>query len=400
MLNLRNLDQLLKENLKDKIIFIRVDLNVPIKDEIVLDETRIERIIPTINALLEKESKICLLSHFGRPDGTNNSKFSLNKIISSLEKYLKKDILFIENSFEENVKEKIQSSSNNQIVLYENTRFHDGEEKNDQDLAMKVAQNADYFVNDAFSVSHRSHVSTVGIAKCLPSFSGRYLEKEVLMINKSLSTNSGKRLGIIGGSKISTKLKVLENLTENVDKLFVGGGMANTFLLAKGFKIGKSLCERSMINTANNILLKAEKNNCEIVLPIDALVAKDMEKGTSFNETSIEKIPSDALILDIGSKTISKITDILQEMSTVVWCGPLGLFELNPFQTGTVSIAKEISMLTKNKKIISVAGGGDTVAALSQSNYNKDFTYISTAGGAFLELLAGEKLPGLEVLRQ
>ena len=400
MLNLRNLDQLLKENLKDKIIFIRVDLNVPIKDEIVLDETRIERIIPTINALLEKESKICLLSHFGRPDGTNNSKFSLNKIISSLEKYLKKDILFIENSFEENVKEKIQSSTNNQIVLYENTRFHDGEEKNDQDLAMKVAQNADYFVNDAFSVSHRSHVSTVGIAKCLPSFSGRYLEKEILMINKSLNTNSGERLGIIGGSKISTKLKVLENLTENVDKLFVGGGMANTFLLAKGFKIGKSLCERSMINTANNILLKAEKNNCEIVLPIDALVAKDMEKGTSFNETSIEKIPSDALILDIGSKTISKITDILQEMSTVVWCGPLGLFELNPFQTGTVSIAKEISMLTKNKKIISVAGGGDTVAALSQSNYNKDFTYISTAGGAFLELLAGEKLPGLEVLRQ
>ena len=285
-------------------------------------------------------------------------------------------------------------------MLYENTRFHDGEEKNDQDLAMKVAQNADYFVNDAFSVSHRSHVSTVGIAKCLPSFSGRYLEKEILMINKSLSTNSGERLGIIGGSKISTKLKVLENLTENVDKLFVGGGMANTFLLAKGFKIGKSLCERSMINTANNILLKAEKNNCEIVLPIDALVAKDMEKGTSFNETSIDTIPSDALILDIGSKTISKITDILQEMSTVVWCGPLGLFELNPFQTGTVSIAKEISMLTKNKKIISVAGGGDTVAALSQSNYNKDFTYISTAGGAFLELLAGEKLPGLEVLRQ
>jgi len=400
MLNLRNLDQLLKENLKDKIIFIRVDLNVPIKDEIVLDETRIERITPTIKELLEKKPKICLLSHFGRPDGANNSKFSLNKIISSLEKHLKKDILFIENSFEDNVKEKLQSLSNNQIALYENTRFHDGEEKNDQDLAIKVAQNADYFVNDALSVSHRSHVSTVGIAKCLPSFSGRYLEKEVLMINKSLSTNSGERLGIIGGSKISTKLKVLENLTENVDKLFVGGGMANTFLLAKGFKIGKSLCERSMINTANNILLNAERNNCEIVLPIDALVAKDMEKGTSFNETSIEKISSDALILDIGSKTISKITDILQEMSSVIWCGPLGLFELNPFQTGTVSIAREISILTKNKKIISVAGGGDTVAALSQSNYNKNFTYISTAGGAFLELLAGEKLPGLEVLRQ
>ena len=400
MLNLRNLDQLLKENLKDKIVFIRVDLNVPVKDDIVLDDTRIERITPTINELLDKGSKICLLSHFGRPDGTNNKEFSLSKVITSLEKHLKKNILFIENSFEDNVKNKIQSSSVDEIILYENTRFHDGEEKNDKDLAIKVAQNADYFVNDAFSVSHRSHVSTVGIAKYLPSFSGRYLEKEILMINKSLSTGSGKRLGVIGGSKISTKLKVLENLTENVDKLFVGGGMANTFLLAQGYKIGKSLCERSMINTANNILLNANKNNCEIILPVDALVANDMEKGTSFNETSVNEIPPDALILDIGSKTISKISGILQEMSTVVWCGPLGLFELNPFQTGTVSVAKEISILTKNKKIISVAGGGDTVAALSQSNYNKDFTYISTAGGAFLELLAGEILPGLEVLRK
>ena len=342
MLNLRNLDQLLKENLKDKIVFIRVDLNVPIRDDIVLDDTRIERITPTINELLDKGSKICLLSHFGRPDGTNNKEFSLSKVITSLEKHLKKDILFIENSFEDNVKNKIRSSSIDEIILYENTRFHDGEEKNDKDLAMKVAQNGDYFVNDAFSVSHRSHVSTVGIAEYLPSFSGRYLEQEILMINKSLVNGSGKRLGIIGGSKISTKLKVLENLSENVDKLFVGGGMANTFLLTQGYKIGKSLCERSMINTANNILLNANKNNCEIILPVDALVAKDMEKGTLFNETSVDEIPPDALILDIGSKTINKISDTLQEMSTVVWCGPLGLFELNPFQTGTVSIAKEI----------------------------------------------------------
>ena len=290
-------------------------------------------------------------------------------------------------------------SSSEQVILFENTRYHDGEEKNDMELAKRVSKNADYFVNDAFSVSHRSHLSTVGLAKCLPSFSGRYLEQEVSMINKSLNISSGQKFGIIGGSKISTKLKVLENLSNNVDFLFIGGGMANTFLLAKGFKIGKSLCERSMINTANNILLNAKKKNCEIILPTDALVAKDMEKGTSFKELLINEISNDSLILDIGTNTIKKINEILKSASTVVWCGPLGLFELNPFQKGTVSVAKEISNLTKNKKIISIAGGGDTVAALSQSNYNKDFTYISTAGGAFLELLAGEKLPGLEVLR-
>ena len=400
MLNLRNLDQLLKKNLKDRIVFIRVDLNVPFKDDSILDSTRIERIGPTINELTKKGSKVCLLSHLGRPNGENNDKFTLKKIVPSLKKYLKKDILFLDDFYDEKNKKKIGSLSSEQIVLFENTRYHNGEEKNDMELASRVSKNADYFVNDAFSVSHRSHLSTVGLAKYLPSFSGRYLEQEISMINKSLNISTGKKFGIIGGSKISTKLKVLENLSNNVDFLFIGGGMANTFLLAQGFKIGKSLCERSMINTANNILIRAEKNNCQIILPSDALVAKDMEKGTSFKELPIDEISNDSLILDIGSNTIKRIIEILRNTSTVVWCGPLGLFELNPFQKGTVSVAREISKLTKNKKIISVAGGGDTVAALSQSNYNKDFTYISTAGGAFLELLAGEKLPGLEVLRQ
>ena len=400
MLNLRNLDQLLKKNLKDRIVFIRVDLNVPFKDDSILDSTRIERIGPTINELTKKGSKVCLLSHLGRPNGENNDKFTLKKIVPSLKKYLKKDILFLDDFYDEKNKKKIGSLSSEQIVLFENTRYHNGEEKNDMELASRVSKNADYFVNDAFSVSHRSHLSTVGLAKYLPSFSGRYLEQEISMINKSLNISTGKKFGIIGGSKISTKLKVLENLSNNVDFLFIGGGMANTFLLAQGFKIGKSLCERSMINTANNILIRAEKNNCQIILPSDALVAKDMEKGTSFRELPIDEISNDSLILDIGSNTIKRIIEILRNTNTVVWCGPLGLFELNPFQKGTVSVAREISKLTKNKKIISVAGGGDTVAALSQSNYNKDFTYISTAGGAFLELLAGEKLPGLEVLRQ
>jgi len=399
MITLRNLDELLKENLKDKIVLVRVDLNVPIKDNIILDETRVERIIPTIKELIMGGCKVCLLSHFGRPDGKNNKQLSLRQVIAPLEKYLKKEIIFSDYCYGDKVKKTINNAPPGSIILFENTRFEDGEKKNDPALAKNISENANYFVNDAFSVSHRSHVSTTGLTKHLPSYSGRYLDQEILMINNALSLGGGKRLGIIGGSKISTKLKVLENLTSNLDKLFVGGGMANTFLLAKGYKIGKSLCESSMINTANNILEHAKNKNCELILPVDALIAKDMKKGSLFNEVSISKVPSDALILDIGPKTISNLNEVLGKVSSVVWCGPLGLFEVNPFQTGTISVAKEISRLTKQKALISVAGGGDTVAALSQSSYNKDFTYISTAGGAFLELLAGENLPGIEVLK-
>ena len=399
MITLRNLDELLKENLKDKIVLVRVDLNVPIKDNIILDETRVERIIPTIKELIMGGCKVCLLSHFGRPDGKNNKQLSLRQVIAPLEKYLKKEIIFSDYCYGDKVKKTINNAPPGSIILFENTRFEDGEKKNDPALAKNISENANYFVNDAFSVSHRSHVSTTGLTKHLPSYSGRYLDQEILMINNALSLGGGKRLGIIGGSKISTKLKVLENLTSNLDKLFIGGGMANTFLLAKGYKIGKSLCESSMINTANSILEHAKNKNCELILPVDALIAKDMKKGSLFNEVSISKVPSDALILDIGPKTISNLNEVLGKVSSVVWCGPLGLFEVNPFQTGTISVAKEISRLTKQKALISVAGGGDTVAALSQSGYNKDFTYISTAGGAFLELLAGENLPGIEVLK-
>jgi len=399
MITLRNLDELLKENLKDKIVLVRVDLNVPIKDNIILDETRVERIIPTIKELIMGGCKVCLLSHFGRPDGKNNKQLSLRQVIAPLEKYLKKEIIFSDYCYGDKVKKTINNAPPGSIILFENTRFEDGEKKNDPALAKNISENANYFVNDAFSVSHRSHVSTTGLTKHLPSYSGRYLDQEILMINNALSLGDGKRLGIIGGSKISTKLKVLENLTSNLDKLFIGGGMANTFLLAKGYKIGKSLCESSMINTANSILEHAKNKNCELILPVDALIAKDMKKGSLFNEVSISKVPSDELILDIGPKTISNLNEVLGKVSSVVWCGPLGLFEVNPFQTGTISVAKEISRLTKQKALISVAGGGDTVAALSQSSYNKDFTYISTAGGAFLELLAGENLPGIEVLK-
>jgi len=399
MITLRNLDQLLKENLKDKIVFVRVDLNIPIKDNLILDDTRIERIIHTIKELSKHGCKICLLSHFGRPGGKNNENFSLKQVIPSLEKHLREKIIFSESLYGDNVKTILNNAPSKSIILFENTRFEEGEEKNDKELAKKISMNGNYFVNDAFSVSHRSHMSTTGLSNYLPSYSGRYLEQEILMINKALSVSEGKRLGIIGGSKISTKLKVLENLTEELDILFVGGGMANTFLLAQGYKIGKSLCEKSMLDTALNILEAAKNKKCKIILPEDALIAKNMEKGTPFDEITIDKVPDDSLILDIGSKTIRSMNKCLSKVNSVVWCGPLGLFEVNPFQTGTVAIAKEISNLTKKNKLVSVAGGGDTVAALSQSNYDKDFTYISTAGGAFLELLAGEELPGIEVLK-
>ncbi|MGY9041904.1 MAG: phosphoglycerate kinase [Alphaproteobacteria bacterium] len=315
MITLRNLDQLLKENLKDKIIFVRVDLNIPVKDNLILDDTRIERIIPTIKELKKHGCKICLLSHFGRPDGKNNEKFSLKQVIPSLEKHLREKIIFSESFYGDNIKTILNNAPSKSIILFE------------------------------------------------------------------------------------TKLKVLENLTEKLDILFVGGGMANTFLLAQGFKIGKSLCEKSMLDIALNILEAAKNKNCKIILPEDALIAKNMEKGTPFDEVTIDKVPDDGLILDIGSKTIRSMNEYLNNVNSVVWCGPLGLFEVNPFQTGTVAIAKEISNLTKKNKLVSIAGGGDTVAALSQSNYDKDFTYISTAGGAFLELLAGEELPGIEVLK-
>lgn len=399
MITLRNLDQLLKENLKDKVALVRVDLNIPIKDNIILDDTRIERIAPTVHELTKNGCKVCLISHFGRPDGKNNEKFSLKQVIPSLKKHLKKDIIFSKNLYGETVETALSKSTENSVILFENTRFDDGEEKNSDVLAEKISKAADFYINDAFSVSHRSHVSTTGLSSYLPSYSGRYLDQEILMINKALNIGDGKTLGIIGGSKISTKLKVLENLTEKLDVLFIGGGMANTFLLAQGYKIGKSLCEKSMTDTALNIMEAAKSENCKLILPCDALVAKDMEKGTSFSEVMIDQIPGDALVLDIGPKTIKIIGECLAEVNTAIWCGPLGLFELNPFQTGTASVAKEISNLTKKNSLTSIAGGGDTVAALSQSNYNKDFTYISTAGGAFLELLAGESLPGIEVLK-
>ena len=282
----------------------------------------------------------------------------------------------------------------------ENTRFHKGEERNFKYFAKDLAKNCDFFVNDAFSVAHRSHASVTGLTDYVPSFSGRSLEKEVITIGKFLSSKNKRKIAIIGGSKISTKINLINNLLKNVNAIVIGGAMANTFLLAQGKKIGKSLNEKSMVKIAKKIISNASKNKCKIILPVDAIVASNLREGGEFSEYSIENIPNDGLILDIGKKSIAIIDKEIAKTKEVLWCGPLGLFEQSPFHVGTASVAKTLSKMTKNGKIISVAGGGDTVAAISQSNYVNDFTYISTAGGAFLEMIAGQKLPGIEALRK
>jgi len=400
MIKIKNLDDLLENNLKGKTVYLRADLNLPTINGKVTDTTRIKSILPTIRELKKNKCKIVILSHFGRPKGSYNKKMSLKHIIPKVEKVTRSKIYFSKDHSGINFEKLIKKVPDGSVVIMENTRFHRGEEKNFKYFAKDLAKNCDFFVNDAFSVAHRSHASVTGLTNYVPSFSGRSLEKEVITVNKFLSSKNKKKLAIIGGSKISTKINLINNLLKNVNAIVIGGAMANTFLLAQGKKIGKSLNEKTMIKTAKKIMSNASRKKCKIILPVDAVVASNLKKGGKFSEYNIDNIPDDGLILDIGKNSISIIDDEISKTKEVLWCGPLGLFEQSPFHVGTASVAKTLSKMTKNGKIVSVAGGGDTVAAISQSNYVNDFTYISTAGGAFLEMIAGQKLPGIEVLKK
>ena len=400
MIRIRNLDDLLKNNLSGKTVYLRADLNLPTINGKVTDTTRIRSILPTIRELKKNKCKIVILSHFGRPKGSYNKKMSLKHIIPKVEKVTRSKIYFSKDHSGINFEKLIKKIPDGSVVIMENTRFHRGEEKNFKYFAKDLAKNCDFFVNDAFSVAHRSHASVTGLTNYVPSFSGRSLEKEVITVSKFLSSKNKKKLAIIGGSKISTKINLINNLLKNVNAIVIGGAMANTFLLAQGKKIGKSLNEKTMIKTAKKIMSNALRKKCKIILPVDAVVASNLKKGGKFSEYNIDNIPDDGLILDIGKNSISIIDDEISKTKEVLWCGPLGLFEQSPFHLGTASVAKTLSKMTKNGKIVSVAGGGDTVAAISQSNYVNDFTYISTAGGAFLEMIAGQKLPGIEVLKK
>ncbi len=381
-----------------KIVLLRADLNVPRQNHKVSDTTRIDRLKPTISYLRQQGARILILSHFGRPEGEQNPEMSLAFLAPILEKSWEAPVKFSPTCIGELAQDIANNTKNGEIVLMENLRFHKGEKSNDPDFAKELASLGDIYVNDAFSASHRAHASTTGIASYLPNAAGLLMEEELNALNKALETPEKPVLAVTGGSKISTKLGVLENLIEKVDYLVLGGGMANTFLYAKGVDMGKSLCEKDMINTAQEIMDKADKIGCEIILPIDLITVKELKENAPNKCVNAKDIPEDEMAIDIGKETIEYISEKIKLSKTIVWNGPMGVFEIKPFDNGTNKIAEIVAQQTKDGKIISIAGGGDTVAALDNAGVTQDFTYISTAGGAFLEWLEGKELPGIAAL--
>lgn len=387
-------------DVKSKRVLVRVDLNVPVADGKVTDSTRIERVKPTIMELRRKDAKVILLAHFGRPKGQVVPEFSLRQIVKTTEDVLGCPVTLAEDCIGEKAKTVIDAMNDGDIVLLENTRFHAGEEKNDPEFVKALAANGDIYVNDAFSAAHRAHASTEGLAHVLPSYAGRSMQMELEALEKGLGHPAHPVIAIVGGAKVSTKIDLLNNLVEKVDALIIGGGMANTFLAAQGLSVGKSLCEHELGETARTIMTKAKAENCSIILPVDAVVATRFEANASNHRYGIEAIPVDGMILDIGEKSIERINGAIDDAATIVWNGPLGAFEMHPFDQGTVAVAKRVAERTKQKKLVSIAGGGDTVSALNHAGVAQDFTYISTAGGAFLEWMEGKPLPGVIALEK
>lgn len=379
-----------------KRVFLRLDLNVPVYNGVILDKTRISKIIPTIKYLIERKAKIIIASHFGRPKVGYESEYSLEFLVEALEKELNQKILFCSNYLNNQAQDISNSLMEGQILLLENLRFHSGETKNDIEFAKNLANLADFYINDAFSCSHRAHASIEAIARILPSAAGLLLFEEIEGLKKYLSDPQKPIMAIIGGSKISTKLDLLKQLINKVDYLAIGGAMANTFLKAMSYEIGNSFYEEDLVEKAKEILNSSGK--CKIILPKDVVVAKKIASDVEGKITNINNIEKDEMILDLGPESISNIVSILGICKTVVLNGPVGMFEYESFAKGTYSLALSVANLTLNNKIISIAGGGDMVAALSKAKLFDQISYISTAGGAFLEWLEGKKLPGLKVL--
>lgn len=387
-------------NVASKRVLVRVDLNVPMANGEVTDLTRIERIVPTISELSKKGAKVILLAHFGRPKGAPSDEFSLKPIVAPLAKVLGHAVKFAEDCIGDKAAAAIAALKDGDVLLLENTRFHKGEEKNDADFVKALAANGDLYVNDAFSAAHRAHASTEGLAHVLPAFAGRSMQGELDALEKGLGNPQRPVVAIVGGAKVSTKLDLLSNLIEKVDALVIGGGMANTFLAAKGLNVGKSLCEHDLAPTAREIMAKAEQTKCAIILPVDAVVAWHFEADTPNQTYGVDSIPEDGMILDVGALSVERIKTAIDDAKTLIWNGPVGAFELRPFDAATVAIAQHAAERTKAKKLVSVGGGGDTVAALNHAGIADDFTYISTAGGAFLEWMEGKPLPGVDVLKK
>ena len=382
--------------LKDKKVLLRVDLNVPIKDGNITEISRIEKIIPTIRLLIKKKAKIIILSHIGRPKGKVVKGMSLEPISKKLESLLKNKVLFYNKILSEDTIFEVNKIPNGSIMMMENIRFNKEEEQNDTEFAKKISSLGDLYVNDAFSVSHRSHASVDAITKYIPSYCGLQIAKEIDALKKITSNIKKPVTLIIGGSKISTKIKIINNLIKKFNNIIIVGGMANTMLKHTGSNIGKSICENNCESLIKEILKNSNKYNCKITCPLDVIVSKNMEGfGTSKGLGEIDK---DDIILDIGPKTISSIKEIINDTSTVLWNGPAGYFENPNFQNGTKQILEIIEQKTKKNKIFSVAGGGETVAAINKFNKLNSFTFVSTAGGAFLEFLEGKDLPGIKAL--
>lgn len=383
-----------------KVCLVRVDLNVPMEDGKVTDATRIERIKPTIEELSGKGAKVAMLAHFGRPRGEVVPQMSLKHIVPAIENVFGRKVGFAEDCCGEPAKGAIAAMSNGDVLLLENTRFHPCEEKNNPPFGAELAELGDIYVNDAFSAAHRAHASTEGITHHLPSYAGRTMQAELEALDAALGNPKRPVTAIVGGAKVSTKLDLLSNLIEKVDALVIGGGMANTFLAAQGHPVGKSLCEHDLADTARQIIEKSKQLSCAIVLPEDVVVAAEFAANASNQTVDIDDIPEDKMALDVGPKTISKISEWVGLSETLVWNGPLGAFEIEPFDRATVAAARAAADETKAGKLVSVAGGGDTVAALNHAGVADDFTYISTAGGAFLEWMEGKPLPGVDALNK
>jgi phosphoglycerate kinase len=386
-------------DVKGKRVLMRVDLNVPVENGVVTDATRIARAAPSITELADKGAKVILLSHFGRPKGPN-PKDSLKPVAAEVAHTIKRPIKFVDDCIGEKAERAVAAMHAGEIICLENTRFHAGEEKNDPEFVKALARLGDLFVNDAFSVSHRAHASTEGLSHLLPAFAGRTLQAELEAFEKVLDKPARPLTAIVGGAKISTKLDLLSNLLEKVDVLIIGGAMANTFLMAQGKQVGRSLVERDLVDTAQKIMDQAKAAKREIVLPVDAVVAEKFEANAPSRVVDVDQVGGADMILDIGPKSIEQVVSVLARSKTLVWNGPFGAFELEPFDNGTVEVAEAAAELTAAGKLVTVAGGGDTVAALNVAGAVDRLTYVSTAGGAFLEWLEGKPLPGVEVLRQ
>jgi phosphoglycerate kinase len=395
MPSFRTLDDL---DANGKRVLVRVDLNAPMKDGKVTDATRIERMAPTIDEIARKGGKVILLSHLGRPKG-RDPKETLAPLAGEVAGAIGRPVAFANDCIGEPAKTAIERLKAGEVLLLENTRFHAGEEKNDPTFARELAALGDVYVNDGFSVAHRAHASTAGVADLLPAYAGRSMQAELDALEKALVAPERPLAAIVGGAKVSTKLELLGNLIAKVNVLIIGGGMANTFLLALGKNIGKSLAERDLVPTARDIMNKAKAAGCEIVLPVDAVVARKFEANAPSRVVGVDEVADDEMILDIGPRSIEHAVSVLARVKTLVWNGPFGAFELEPFDNGTIEVAEAAAELTQAGKLVTVAGGGDTVAALNAAGATDRFSYVSTAGGAFLEWLEGKALPGVDILR-